>query len=91
MLSCVSRLKRSALSGRSVTGGAKVKNAWRFRLVDPDETPVPVRKGEYALLLAFLEAPQRPLTCEYLLQATRTGSSAGAPLSISWQTRATIS
>jgi two-component system OmpR family response regulator len=28
-------------------------------------------KGEYALLLAFLEAPQRPLSREHLLQATR--------------------
>jgi DNA-binding response OmpR family regulator len=29
-------------------------------------------KGEYALLIAFLDAPQRPLTRERLLQATRT-------------------
>jgi DNA-binding response OmpR family regulator len=28
-------------------------------------------KGEYALLLAFLEAPQRPLSREHLVQATR--------------------
>jgi DNA-binding response OmpR family regulator len=28
-------------------------------------------KGEYALLLAFLDAPQRPLSREYLMQATR--------------------
>jgi len=41
------------------------------RLVDPNEAPVPLSKGEYALLLAFLEAPQRPLTREHLLQATR--------------------
>jgi len=40
------------------------------RLVDPNEAPVPLSKGEYALLLAFLEAPQRPLTREHLLQAT---------------------
>jgi two-component system OmpR family response regulator len=39
------------------------------RLVDPDTTPFSLSKGEYAL--AFLEAPQRPLTREYLLQATR--------------------
>jgi DNA-binding response OmpR family regulator len=30
-----------------------------------------VSKGEFALLLAFLEAPQRPLSREQLLQATR--------------------
>jgi DNA-binding response OmpR family regulator len=35
------------------------------RLVDPDTTPFSLSKGEYALLLAFLEAPQRPLTREY--------------------------
>jgi two-component system OmpR family response regulator len=40
-------------------------------LADPDGAAVPLSKGEYALLLAFLEAPQRPLTREYLLQATR--------------------
>src|SRR6266478_4612073 len=41
------------------------------RLIDPGATPVSLSKGEYALLLAFLEAPQRPLSREYLLQATR--------------------
>jgi len=28
-------------------------------------------KGEYALLIAFLGSPQRPLSREHLLQATR--------------------
>jgi DNA-binding response OmpR family regulator len=28
-------------------------------------------RGEYALLVAFVEAPQRPLSREHLLQATR--------------------
>src|SRR6266478_6351764 len=41
------------------------------RLIDPGATPVSLSKGEYALLLAFLEAPQRPLSREHLLQATR--------------------
>src|ERR1700676_3620973 len=41
------------------------------RLLDPNATPVALSKGEYALLLAFLEAPQRPLSREHLLQATR--------------------
>jgi two-component system OmpR family response regulator len=49
---------------------------WRLdrrnrRLIDPRETPVPLSKGEYALLLAFLDAPGRPLSREHLLQATR--------------------
>jgi two-component system, OmpR family, response regulator len=51
-------------------------NGWKLerrgrKLIDPSEAPVPLSKGEYALLLAFLEAPQRPLTREHLLQATR--------------------
>jgi two-component system OmpR family response regulator len=51
-------------------------NGWRLdrrgrRLVDAGEMPIPLSKGEYALLLAFLEAPQRPLSREQLLQATR--------------------
>ena len=51
-------------------------NGWTLerrgrRLLDSNETPVSLSKGEYALLLAFLEAPQRPLSREHLLQATR--------------------
>ena len=41
------------------------------RLVDPNTTPVSLSKGEYALLLAILEAPRRLLSREHLLQATR--------------------
>ncbi len=41
------------------------------RLTNPDEIPVALTKSEYALLIAFLDAPQRPLTREHLLQATR--------------------
>jgi two-component system OmpR family response regulator len=49
---------------------------WRLErqghlLLASDGTPVALTKGEYALLVAFLEAPQRPLTREQLLQATR--------------------
>ena len=41
------------------------------RLSDPSGGLVPLTKGEYALLTAFLDAPQRPLSREHLLQATR--------------------
>jgi DNA-binding response OmpR family regulator len=41
------------------------------RLTDPAGAPVALTKGEYALLVAFLDAPQRPLSREHLLQATR--------------------
>jgi DNA-binding response OmpR family regulator len=51
-------------------GGWQLERRAR-RLLDPGATPVVLSKGEYALLLAFLEAPQRPLSREHLLQATR--------------------
>jgi two-component system, OmpR family, response regulator len=41
------------------------------RLLTQAGEPIALTKGEYALLVAFLEAPQRPLTREKLLQATR--------------------
>jgi two-component system OmpR family response regulator len=41
------------------------------RLTDPGGSQVALTKGEYALLTAFLDAPQRPLSREQLLQSTR--------------------
>src|SRR6185369_3000820 len=41
------------------------------RLTNVAGEPVALTKGEYALLIAFLDAPQRPLSREQLLQATR--------------------
>lgn len=41
------------------------------RLTDPAGAPVTLTKGEYALLIAFLDSPQRPLSREHLLQSTR--------------------
>jgi DNA-binding response OmpR family regulator len=51
-------------------------NGWSLerrtrRLVNPDGAAVLLTNSEYALLIAFLKAPQRPLTREMLLQATR--------------------
>ena len=40
-------------------------------MTSPNGTPVALTKGEYALLTAFLDAPQRPLSREHLPQATR--------------------
>jgi two-component system OmpR family response regulator len=56
--------------------GCYLFDGWRLdrrtrRLTGPDGAPVALTKGEYTLLTAFLEAPQRPLSREYLLQATR--------------------
>lgn len=49
---------------------------WSFdqrqrELTSPKGEVVPLTKGEYALLSAFVQAPQRTLTREHLLQATR--------------------
>jgi DNA-binding response OmpR family regulator len=41
------------------------------RLTEDGGATVALTKGEYALLVAFLEAPGRPLSREHLLQATR--------------------
>src|SRR6516164_7475700 len=70
------RQMSSAAQIREREGGGYRFNGWRLeryarRLVDPNETPVPLTNGEHALLLAFLEAPGRPLTREYLVNATR--------------------
>jgi len=61
---------------RDPEGGGYRFNGWRLerrgrRLVDANGIPVSLSKGEYALLLAFLAQPQRPLSREHLLQATR--------------------
>src|SRR3979411_455414 len=41
------------------------------KLLDPNAASIALSKGEYAVLLGFLEAPQRPLSREHLLQDTR--------------------
>jgi two-component system OmpR family response regulator len=61
---------RDPSMGRSRFGGWTLDRRAR-RLTDPNNTPVTLTKGEYALLLAFVDAPQRPLSREHLLQATR--------------------
>jgi DNA-binding response OmpR family regulator len=55
---------------RSKFGGWQLDRRLR-RLVDHGGSQVSLTKGEYALLTAFLDAPQRPLSREQLLQATR--------------------
>jgi two-component system OmpR family response regulator len=65
-----------SLRTRDVGRGAYKFGGWRLDrrsrlLTTPQERPVGLSKGEYALLLAFLHAPERPLSRECLLQATR--------------------
>lgn len=62
--------QRDRQHGRFRFGGWQLDRRLRH-LTDPSGTPVVLTKGEYALLAAFLEAPQRPLSREHLLQATR--------------------
>src|SRR5215472_312824 len=41
------------------------------RLTNPHGSTVMLTKGEYALLTAFVDAPQRPLSREHLMRASR--------------------
>jgi two-component system, OmpR family, response regulator len=65
-----------AASHRANERGTLRFGGWRLdrrtrRLTNSRDEPVALTKGEYSLLIAFLEAPQRPLSREHLLQATR--------------------
>lgn len=62
--------QREARQGRCRFGGWELDRRLR-RLTDPNGSAVSLTKGEYALLLAFVNAPLRPLSREQLLQATR--------------------
>ena len=62
--------QRDPERGRCKFGGWQLDRRTR-RLTDSDGASVALTKGEYALLIAFLDAPQRPLSREHLLQATR--------------------
>lgn len=45
----------------------------RRRLFDPNGKSIEISNCDYTLLLAFLEAPQRPLSRDWLLRSTSTG------------------
>jgi two-component system, OmpR family, response regulator len=62
--------ERDSEKGRCRFGGWQLDRRIR-RLADSSGIPVALTKGEYSLLIAFLDAPQRPLSREHLLQATR--------------------
>ncbi len=66
---------RSTAAREPERGGYRF-SGWRLnlrtrKLTHPNGADVALTKGEYALLVAFLDAPQRPLSREHLLQATR--------------------
>ena len=64
---------RCQLDGRRKRGAYRF-NGWMLSLEDrslsdPGGRPVPISRSAFALLVAFLEAPGRPLSRAYLLQA----------------------
>ena len=67
----VAASRRDTAQGRSRFGGGWQLDRRLRRLTDPNDTVVPLTKAEYALLVAFLDAPRRPLSREHLMQATR--------------------
>jgi two-component system, OmpR family, response regulator len=81
LLARIRAVLRRREAGQAAVQRDQEKGRWRFggwqldrrirRLTDSSGTPVALTKGEYALLIAFLDAPQRPLSREHLLQATR--------------------
>jgi DNA-binding response OmpR family regulator len=63
--------RRETAQGRSRFGSGWQLDRHLRRLTDPNNVVVPLTKAEYALLIAFLDAPRRPLSREHLMQATR--------------------
>jgi DNA-binding response OmpR family regulator len=62
--------QRAAEQGRYQFGNWQLDRRQR-RLTTSSGASVALTKGEYSLLVAFLDAPMRPLTREHLLQSTR--------------------
>ena len=81
LLARIRAVLRRQEAGRAVIRRDPERSRYRFgsgqldrrnrRLYDPNRREVALTKGEFALLTAFLDAPQRPLSREHLLQATR--------------------
>lgn len=62
-------------SGRMIRFAGWELDTLRRELTDPRGTDIDLSTGEYDLLLAFLEAPQRVLSREFLLDAARNRTS----------------
>lgn len=87
-------LRRSAQRPSGLTTARQLRgltfSGWRLdtmkrELTDPRGVVVDLSTGEYDLLLAFLEAPQRVLSRDHLLDMTRARSSEGFDRSIDVQ------
>ncbi|WP_284948285.1 response regulator [Acidisoma cladoniae] len=74
-------LRRASERQKNVTGGNRTEQPLRFagwilersqrRLLNPDGIGVPITRGEYDLLLAFLEHPNRLVTRDMLHPLSR--------------------
>ena len=81
LLARIRSILRRRCTGRELPQRDSARGSYRFgsflldrrtrRLMNPAGVPVILTKNEYSLLIAFLEAPQRALSREHLLQATR--------------------
>jgi DNA-binding response OmpR family regulator len=81
LLARIRAVLRRRENGRTSNRSDAEHGRWRFgpwqvdrrlrRLTDSSGQTIALTKGEYALLIAFLDAPGRPLSREHLLQATR--------------------
>lgn len=58
-------------NGRTIRFAGWELDTLKRELTDPQGTDIDLSTGEYDLLLAFLEAPQRILTRDFLLDAAR--------------------
>jgi two-component system, OmpR family, response regulator len=69
-------LRRTANAGRETSAGTLTFAGWRLgvaqrELRDPDGVLVPLTSGEFDLLLAFVERPERVLSRDQLLDLTK--------------------
>jgi two-component system, OmpR family, response regulator len=81
LLARVKAVLRRQKPGSDVLTSGSERGGYRFngwvlerrsrKLLGPNASPVSLTKGEYNLLLAFLNAAGRPLTREHLMQVTR--------------------
>jgi two-component system OmpR family response regulator len=69
-------LRRTTNAGRESSTGTLTFAGWRLRIAqrelrDPDGVLVPLTSGEFDLLLAFVERPERVLSRDQLLDLTK--------------------
>jgi two-component system OmpR family response regulator len=90
-INAVLRRARAQATGAPAPAGRMLSfDGWRLdtlkrELVDPAGVVVDLSTGEYDLLIAFLEAPQRVLTRDFLLDAARNRTSEAFDRSIDVQ------